>query len=52
MDVETRIKLDQLQLRDYQLPIQDAIENKGFKRCVAILPRRARQGNDILIPCY
>jgi hypothetical protein len=52
MDVETRIKLDQLQLRDYQLPIQDAIENKGYKRCVAILPRRARQGDHVSILGY
>ena len=31
--------------RDYQLPIIDAIENKGYKKVVAVLPRRA--GKDI-----
>jgi len=39
--VETRIKLDRLKLRDYQLPILDAIENRGIRRIVAIMPRRS-----------
>lgn len=39
--VETRIKLDKLKLRDYQIPFADAIENKGCRRVVAILPRRS-----------
>jgi phage terminase large subunit len=39
--VETQIKLDRLKLRSYQQPILDAIENKGYRRVVAILPRRA-----------
>lgn len=30
--------------RSYQEPIMDAIENKGYRRVLAILPRRARQG--------
>lgn len=34
------IKLDKFKVRDYQLPIIDAIENKGYKRIIAILPRR------------
>jgi len=38
---ETVIKLRKFVLRDYQLPIFDAIENKGYKRVLAILPRRA-----------
>lgn len=40
------ITLDKFQPRHYQLPIIDAIENKGYKRVVAILPRRA--GKDIM----
>lgn len=45
MNVETKIRLDRFKPRDYQLPIIDAIENKGYKRVLAILPRRA--GKDI-----
>lgn len=45
MNVETVIKLNKFQPRPYQLPIIDAIENKGYKRVVAILPRRA--GKDL-----
>lgn len=45
MKIETRIKLDKFQPRSYQLPILDAIENKKYKRVLAILPRRA--GKDI-----
>lgn len=43
--VENQIHLNKFQPRDYQLPILDAIENKGYKRVLAILPRRA--GKDI-----
>jgi hypothetical protein len=43
--VEAIIHLDKFKPRDYQLPIFDAIENKGFKRVIAILPRRA--GKDL-----
>jgi hypothetical protein len=39
------IILDRFIPRHYQFPIIDAIENKGFKRVLAILPRRA--GKDI-----
>lgn len=42
---ETQIKLNRFKPRPYQLPIIDAIENKNYKRVVAILPRRA--GKDI-----
>lgn len=45
MNVETQIKLNRFKPREYQLPILDAIENKGYKRVLAILPRRA--GKDI-----
>lgn len=46
MRVETRIKLDRFQLRPYQLPIADALENKGYRKIVAIMPRRA--GKDFM----
>ena len=42
---ELIVHLDRFKPRSYQIPIFDAIENKGFKRAVAILPRRA--GKDI-----
>src|SRR6185369_1609495 len=45
MSVETTIKLSRFKPREYQLPIFDAIENKGYKRVLAILPRRA--GKDV-----
>jgi len=44
-DVETKVYLNRFIPRDYQLPICDAIENKNYKRVIAILPRRA--GKDI-----
>lgn len=45
MNVETTIKLNKFKPRDYQKPIFDSIENKGYKRVLACLPRRA--GKDI-----
>jgi len=42
--VETR-SLNSFVPRPYQIPIADALENKGYKKIVAILPRRA--GKDI-----
>jgi phage terminase large subunit len=41
MEIETQIRLNKFKLRDYQIPILDAIENKKYKRVLAILPRRA-----------
>ena len=41
MKVETQIFLNRFKLRPYQLPIADALINKGYKRIIAILPRRA-----------
>lgn len=41
MKVEEKIHLNKFIPRDYQIPIFDAIENKGYKRVIAILPRRA-----------
>ena len=43
--VETIIRLNKFVPRPYQLPILDAVENKGYRRLLAILPRRA--GKDI-----
>lgn len=45
MNVESQIVLNRFKPRSYQIPIIDAIENKGFKRVLAILPRRA--GKDV-----
>lgn len=45
MNIETVVHLDLFKPRWYQLPILDSIENKGYKRVVAILPRRS--GKDI-----
>lgn len=45
-DIEKRIHLDRFIPRLYQRPIFDAIENKGYKRVLAIWPRRA--GKDIV----
>ena len=45
MNSGERIHLNKFKPRDYQLPLFDAIENKAYKRVLAILPRRA--GKDI-----
>lgn len=42
---EATIHLSKFKPRDYQLPIFDALENKEYRRVLAILPRRA--GKDI-----
>ena len=39
------VKLDKFKPRDYQLALFDARENKGFKRIMAIWPRRCLSGN-------
>jgi phage terminase large subunit len=46
MSLETQIVLNRFQPRDYQMPICDALENKGYKKIMAVLPRRA--GKDIV----
>ena len=46
MGIEVEIKLNKFKPRPYQLPVMDAIINKGFRRVVAILPRRA--GKDMV----
>lgn len=45
MSVATQIALNKFQPRSYQIPILDALENKGYKRVLAIMPRRA--GKDV-----
>lgn len=45
MNSSAAIKLNRFKPRSYQLPIFDAIENKGYRRVLVILPRRA--GKDI-----
>lgn len=46
VNVETVIRLNKFVPRSYQLPILDAVENKGYRRVLAILPRRS--GKDIV----
>lgn len=46
MSVETKIKLNSFKARDYQLPICDALENKGYRKILVVMPRRA--GKDIV----
>jgi phage terminase large subunit len=46
MLIETQIKLDRFEPRPYQLPILDAIINKGYKKVICVLPRRS--GKDVL----
>lgn len=45
MSIETVVYLNKFKPRPYQLPMLDALVNKGYKRVLAILPRRA--GKDI-----
>lgn len=44
--LESQIHLNRFKPRSYQLPICDALENKGYKRILCIMPRRA--GKDIV----
>ena len=46
MNVETQIHLNKFKPRPYQLPVLDALENKGYKRVIVIWPRRA--GKDVM----
>lgn len=45
LDVESVITLDRFQLRWYQEPLWDAIENQGYRKVLAVMPRRC--GKDI-----
>lgn len=42
---DSQIHLNRFKPRNYQIPIMDAIVNKGYKRVIAIMPRRA--GKDV-----
>lgn len=44
--VETQIKLNRFKPRSYQVPILDALENKGYKKILVVMGRRA--GKDIV----
>lgn len=46
MNIDTIITLDKFCPRDYQIPVMDAVLNKGYKRVMAVLPRRA--GKDMM----
>jgi phage terminase large subunit len=46
MTVATQIHLNKFTYRHYQLPVLDALENKGYKRVLCIAPRRS--GKDVL----
>lgn len=45
MTLTAQIHLNKFKPRPYQIPLMDAILNKGYKRVVGILPRRA--GKDV-----
>lgn len=47
LNAEHRIILDKFQLRDYQKEIWWAIETKGYRKLVVVMPRRA--GKDITL---
>lgn len=44
-NIETILHLNKFVPRSYQLPLVDAIENKGYKRVLAIMPRRCLAGD-------
>jgi len=44
--IETQIKLDRFRPRPYQLPLCSALENKKYRKILAVWPRRA--GKDIV----
>lgn len=45
LKIETQIKLDKFKPRSYQIPLFDAIENKGIKRAVLVWHRRCLSGD-------
>jgi len=45
LSAETVLRLDKYQPREYQIPLIDAVENKGFKKILALWCRRS--GKDI-----
>lgn len=46
LSVQTKIHLNKFHPRSYQLPITDALENKGYRRILLIMPRRS--GKDLV----
>ena len=46
LKIETRLKLNRFKPRSYQIPIMDALFNKGYKRILAVWARRS--GKDVL----
>ncbi len=42
------IKLDKFKPRDFQYAFCDALENKKYRKLIAIHPRRARQRFNVL----
>lgn len=46
LSLTTKIHLNKFSPRNYQLPIVDALENKGYRRILVIMPRRS--GKDIV----
>jgi len=49
LNVETQVQLDKFKPRDYQLPLLDALENKGYKRAIAVWPRRCLSGESHIL---
>ncbi len=41
MNIEIEVKLDKFKPRPFQLPLCDALENKGYRKLLAVWPRRA-----------
>lgn len=46
MNIEQKLHIARFQPRSYQLPIAQALEDKGFKKIIVVMPRRA--GKDVL----
>jgi len=49
MNVEERIHLNKFVPRAYQIPLFDALENKGYRRVLGIMPRRCLSGNSYIV---
>ena len=49
--MENKIVLDRFKPRNYQVPLINAIEQRGFKRAMAIWPRRCLSGNTRILMC-
>jgi len=49
MKIETQIHLNRFKPRSYQLPLCDALENKGYRKIIAVLPRRCLSGESHIL---